>query len=123
MNIRDHIEAGHYPRDDKGRALVREQSGRTAHICATDAPGSHCIMGFDELAQRSWTPDGEVSGYENSRLLPPPPRKVKVTGYARVIAGTRCFVNVYEKRLEAAQDLGPRETLVELTGEYEEPWS
>ncbi len=32
MNIRDHIEAGHYPTDSKGRAVVPLSDGGTATI-------------------------------------------------------------------------------------------
>lgn len=46
MTVKEHIEAGHYPADEKGRALVPVGCDQVATICATDAPGVKPILGF-----------------------------------------------------------------------------
>lgn len=75
MNIKEHIDAGHYPVDKKGRALVPMKCGRTATILATDKPGEREIVGWVPSTARAaamidcWDP-------LTLDLLPPPPRKV-----------------------------------------------
>jgi len=123
VNIKEHIEAGHYPKDEKGRALVPMKSGRQLVVTATDKPGPCPIIGWVEGINHAfgWYGDSED-------LLPPPPRKVKVMAYTVL---TRGNTGKYEtsglffNRSEAgghncgASGLG----IVTLTGEYEEPWS
>lgn len=84
MNIRDHIIAGHYPRDELGRALVPSEGGSQITVCATDAPHPHPIVGFGQGYVSTWTADGRWSGMvpsdfnngiSGADLLPPPPRK------------------------------------------------
>ncbi len=117
--IKEHIEAGRYPVDAKGRALVPMRGGGIAVICATDKPGRHPIVGWIQGSNRSdaWHDENESGGY----FLPPPPRKVKVTAYAIVLAGTDDVLRVRLDR--PAGVTAGIERLVELTGEYEEPWS
>lgn len=135
-SIKEHIEAGHYPKDEKGRALVpqRAPSGEwVALIYATDLPGKWPILGrsfkrsvSDNTAPMQWDANGVGSGsmHEDWHLLPPPPRKVKVTAWASAVRGGtlntlqfhKCFA---ERDAEAA---GEGYRVVELTGEYEEPW-
>lgn len=73
MNIKEHIAAGHYPTDDKGRALVPMTAGGTLTVLATDRPGDHPIVGWVTGINinyiGAWATD-------SSYLCPPPPRKV-----------------------------------------------
>lgn len=117
MNIKEHIEAGHYPTDDKGRALVPTSDGRTYCVLAADVPSSLPIAGYcldrpDIISRQS------ESGHF---LLPPPPRKVKVTYYAEVDRESGKIVatsNVGRLGMSAPANW----VCVELTGEYEQPW-
>ena len=83
MNIKEHIEAGHYPTDDKGRALVpveptgAQWTGWTAAICATDGP-RRTIIGFGAGSARTWREDGSPDGHDEGRLLPPPSREPRI---------------------------------------------
>ncbi|MFA5900282.1 MAG: hypothetical protein WC829_14350 [Hyphomicrobium sp.] len=135
--IRYRIEAGHYPTDEKGRALVPLRDCSVATIYATDVPANlhnadgrtnrRLITGLIRYAQHSemgyWLPSGKVhdDGRDYNRdLMPPLPRKVKVTAWAIIdLAGNLCS-------LRATPPSGVAtglEKCVELTGEYEEPWS
>jgi len=133
MNIKEHIEAGHYPKDSKGRALVPYKDGGTVVVCATDMPGRCPILGFrvdstgnredQTLADTGW-------GYfpDSPFLLPPPPRKVKVTAWASVLGDTINKMHFHkhfaEQDVRESKEVnGGTYCLVELTGEYEEPWS
>ena len=75
MNIKDHIEAGHYPKDDKGRALAPHKHNGTVTVLATDYLGNQIVGWLTRCGSASaptiWKDDG-------SYLLPPPPRKVPV---------------------------------------------
>lgn len=129
MNIKKHIKAGRYPKDDQGRALVPMSNGDTFVVCATDKPRigdrHYCIIG--------WAGNGvlncfDADGWNESdgrALLPPQPRKVKETRWA-VYSHAGTFVQSYETEREArvACNSGvPAYQIVELTGEREEPWS
>jgi len=125
MNIKEHIEAGHYPKDEKGRALVSMKNGETAVICATDNPyGGVPIVGWCNSGPDSWGPNGVwKTGGDKRDLLPPPPRKVKVTRWL-VVNCHRIEYGPYEDEDDAkatARHHGA--IIVPLTGEYEEPWS
>lgn len=129
--IKAHIEAGHYPVDEKGRALVPVSGNLVATICATDAPSDRPIIGFirgathlDGCPLIAWHEDG---AHANPRgawtdLLPPPRRKVKVKTIAIVSAASG---NILSIRGEGNYPAGvaAHERVVELVGEYEEPWS
>lgn len=126
MDIREHIEAGRYPKDEKGRALVPTRKGGTATILSTDL-GLYIVAYYDGAA-RDWRPDGEHWGlFDNCRdellrlydLLPPSPRKVEVKGYALVARDGRVAEvrTVIPDRLAVSQF-----QIVELTGSYEEEW-
>jgi hypothetical protein len=129
MNIKEHIEAGHYPKDDKGRAIVPLASGHVATITATDKPGNFPIFGWytgtslgDGIAE-SWSARGHVTSNPTDRdLLPPPPRKVKVTAWA-LFARKADEVSVITLDPETAANWRTYNEVVEMTGEYEEPWS
>lgn len=128
MNIKDHIEAGHYPTDDKGRALVPMRREEVATILATDAPGTNPIIGMfrvangGETAVHLWTASGTVFRNSQSKSdLLPPPRKVKVTArLRRSTDGSWGIVRISRDGEGVA--LIPVGATVELTGEYEEPW-
>ncbi len=65
MNIKEHIDAGHYPKDEKGRALVPVSDGRTAIVLATDAPISAPIVGWMDARWDfpvNWNIDGTSGG-------------------------------------------------------------
>jgi hypothetical protein len=136
MNIREHIEAGHYPTDDRGRALVPTRCGNTFVAAATDRPHEHPIVGWSLVGGEgmSFTEHGTTRNHSESVwLLPPPPRKVKVTTWGLFWPeGTEysgvCY-GVRKTRIEAERrSLMPTGgnsvelKVVELTGEYEEPW-
>lgn len=128
MNIREHIEAGHYPRDDKGRALVPMQCGCVATIYATDHPNEEPIVGrlpSQDCEPMWWASDGTPSSdsHPDWRLLPPPPRKIAIEQWARVIKGTREVISVFDTPADAGGGINSREIVVPLTGEYEEPWT
>lgn len=135
MNIKQHIEAGHYPKDEKGRALVPMQHRGTATIYATDRGGRYCIVGVitgdicappvtwsEEGSHKSWAVDARD-------LMPPPPRKVKHMA-------TLCIPwdRISDKRdgkRKPSIELGDITSCGEdnkewkyvlLTGETEEPW-
>lgn len=124
MNILDHILANHYECDSKGRALVPMSGGRTATICATDAPGERPIVGWfvsdttGDAITVKWQPDGTDFGFSWITLLPPAPRKIKAACWA--------IRNSRGDFLRAVDSLptitAPGDTIVAATIEYEEPW-
>lgn len=122
MNILEHILADHYPKDEKGRALVPVSGNWTAIICATDGPRQEEIIGYGPASVLSWDPDG-VPGRGEAQfdtLLPPQPRKVKVTACAAFSKGGELR---YLETAPLDPKLYPNWAIVELTGEYEEPWA
>lgn len=125
MNIKEHIEAGHYPVDDKGRALVPMVSDRVAIIYCTDHGDGYCVLGRDPVkALRAWDCAGRNQHGPQDDLLPPAPRKV--TKYAAVHQGAMCNLHWYESDGPARRDITNRPNADEmalLSMEYEEPWS
>lgn len=128
MNIKEHIEAGHYPlRDIKDRPVIPMRDGRKAVICATDGPDGDEIVGWyydnsNEIGTVcSWQADGMFSSTTATLdLLPPLPRKVKVTKWGQ--ANSSVLYNTPEEARQSAArhtSLGP---VVEWTAEYEEEW-
>lgn len=130
MNIKEHIEAGHYPTDGNGRALVPTgESAWEAVIAATDAPGEWVLMGWvrrkgcNDASQASWFANGMAGSRAAITLLPPPPRRVKVQAWALVNDATKELrwltsseeAAIHEERLQGY-------LCVELTGGYDEPW-
>lgn len=115
MNIKEHIEAGHYPVDDKGRALVQASCGQVT-IVSTDRPGPLPILG--------WTDGGDLFASNGEGIRPPPPH-IR-TRYAAVHRGAMCDLHWHEsdgpaRRAVAGAANGNEWAL--LTMEYEEPWS
>lgn len=135
MNIKEHIEAGHYERDEKGRALVPMKCGKVAIIYASDYVGRWPIVGTIGWGRPSlWLETGEGEGNMSTDwfLLPPPPRKVKVRKWivfnerdqmtypmGGQIAPAGCFDKSEHAEAFAARRAGYK--VVELHGEYEEP--
>mgnify|MGYP003607547629 CR=1 FL=1 len=128
MNIKEHIEAGHYERDGKGRALVPMGAGRMATIYCTDHPGGlskskFCILGRDPDGQlRAWDPEGANEGFELDALGPPRPRKERVKRYGVFLADGTCW-STYADPDTASRIAGDRDgSVVTLHGEREVPW-
>jgi len=123
MNIKKHIEAGHYPTDEKGRALVPMRDGPTATILATDVGDNWTVVGHCLGQVYRWNDIGisrsSEPGYAG-QLLPPPPRKVEVKRWAEVRLSDRTVLVVFASSCIAA---GHGNVMVELTGSYDEPWS
>jgi hypothetical protein len=126
MNIRDHINAGHYPKDEKGRALVpvggQGRKGWTATIIATDAPEG--IIGFGPAYTRKWNDRGEdKAGHGDGDLLPPAPRKVEVKRWIELETDSDFASSTWTEK-QGGGTVKPREgcVIVELTGSYEMPW-
>lgn len=116
MNIKEHIEAGHYPTDDKGRALVPTRAGSLVTILATDLDK---IIGWSwELGAEDWSDEGLYIGIRESQhdLVPPGPHKVKVTAYAITDLNGR----ILRLRDDAPAGVAAGiEIVVTLTGEIE----
>lgn len=116
MNIKEHIEAGHYPVDDKGRPVVRSSAGGTLTVASIDKPGPYPIVG--------WYRSGALASYaaDSLDLCQPPPRKMKVTRWVALndMGGGAIAWHTHEAATKSANaGHGP---IVELTGEYEVPW-
>lgn len=131
MNIKEHIEAGHYPKDDQGRALVPTRRGEIVTVYATDHPGGYPIAGrINTLCMHpttcSETGDNKGWGVQPHDLLPPSPRKVKVKACAIMYGDGR--IGHFQIGREDADKFAAgwkhhSAFVVDLTGEYEEPWS
>lgn len=131
MNIRDHILAGHYPTDDKGRALVPTRGGGVATVTETNSPLTQPLMGWlsGEREGHDWYADGHWNNLRQPHrfdLLPPPPRKVKVTAHALVFNfnGRVLEVTSVSRIAETWRERGRMDgrVIVELTGEYDQGW-
>jgi hypothetical protein len=136
MNIKEHIEAGHYPKDENGHYIVPLRNGGLAWIYSTahgrlndrwPIAGSVCnedCVNGSEL--RCWAADGSLllsGSITESDLMPPGPRKVKVKrwgGFYRSEPGTLSGF-IFESQIEALGIFGEG-MVVEFTGEYEEKW-
>ncbi len=132
MNIKQHIEAGHYECTSKGHALVPTRDGSTAIICATDMPGARPILGWiptPAIARAisiEWQANGMAPLQDGLTLLPPAPRKVEVKLRGVFGKPSGAFCGAYPR--SASDDYihkyhGESVTrIVELTGSYEMPW-
>ena len=123
MNIKEHIDAGHYPKDEKGRALVPMRSCGIAVIFVTDADGPYSIIGRRPCAENptGWTPNGKWNvheSYSQRDLLPPPPRKVEIEVHVENDGPGALIV----KWATANAYRLPRNAVIKLTGSYEEEW-
>lgn len=130
MSIKEHIEAEHYEKDAKGRALVPLANGETATIYATDhTDGDLVIVGrifvAGENRLQKWDGEGRINRLDDKRLwlCLPPPRRVPVLLFLVKSPNTECGpferfddAERERKRLDNAQ-------IVSLRGEYLEAWS
>lgn len=132
MNIKEHLEAGHYERDECCAGWsVTLRNNSTAKVFTTKCGGSYPLVGVVSVIDRGWvvikwaadgTPEKDSCHWScNFDLLPPPPRKVKVTGWA-VISRNGHIDCTFKERERAVTHVSPGHRIVELTGEYEEPW-
>lgn len=136
MNIKEHIEAGHYPATTtcylggaQSTTLVPMRNGRIATIYSTEHGGEWPIAGsiaddgcINGRGLRCWKADGRISdsSISGENLMPPVPRKVRITAYAIVTMGGRIL------RLSETPPSGVAtgiEKLIELSEEIEVPWS
>lgn len=117
MNIKEAIERGLYPKDEKGNSLVPHSEGGHITVFSTSGLGDFPIIGWNY--KQAPNPNAWLANA--TCLLPPPPRKVKVKAYAVIVSGH--VPEVHANRSEAERHCGFKDQIVELTGEYEEPWS
>lgn len=128
MNIKEHIDAGHYP----VQGQVTLHNGSTAMIYTTDHPDSNFpIIGAvprlnNEWGIKSWRVDGTAKlGGSGYNILPPANRRVPVRAF--VVVGpdmqVRELVATEEEAVRHASDggWGPGCVAAELTGEIEQP--
>lgn len=130
MNIKEHIEAGHYEKDENGRAVLLMRNGKTAYIYTTKHGGKIAGATRNDLYENglmlcSWSNDGRDcsgNGHEYD-LMPPKPIKVRVSRWGGMWGENFKYVAsvTYDTREEAVAAFG-RQRVIELTGEYEEPW-
>lgn len=125
MNIKQHIEAGHYEKVSDHVYALRTRDGEKAFIYTTrHHPEWEIVGGIDgETEAFCWQADGKIRGSKTDDprdLLPPPPRKVKERGWA-VINKTSGESRFFATHMPAGFD--PDETLVDATLEFEVPWS
>lgn len=129
MNIKEHIDAQHYPCDSKGRALVPlggiGGEKVLVTILATDVGENWPIVGQVLGHVYRWDVHGRARSNEpgqGSNLLPPKPRKEKILRYGVIHADGR-FWTTYDLRHEAQREADKvNGGVVELTGDYEVPW-
>jgi hypothetical protein len=127
--IKEFIEKGAYPKDDKGRALVPMRGGHMATIAATDKPGIWPLTGWytgtgvGDGITASWCAQGSINGQSDAplNLLPPRPRKVKVTGLLKV-ANPRCLDDWRVVQIEGDLCSLPIGARIRFEAEYEVPF-
>lgn len=134
MNIKEHIEAGHYAPFMGGPGIgIQTESSGTAQIFTSSCGGLYPIVGVVSVLSQGWVPmQWAANGapylcQPEYQLLPPPPRKVEVKAWAQVAPNgdirslKRCADSLPAvkngRTVETLQD-----SIVELTGSYEEPW-
>lgn len=131
MNVKDHIEAGHYPVDKYGFPEVPREAG-TVSIISTNGPKpEYVLVGMREQRLYGWDADGNphLGFVETTRLLPPPPRKVPLEGWACVwLVHPVGKATIGWSKENLIRDAGPdpdgtRYRIVPLTGSYEEEWT
>lgn len=115
MNTKEHIEAGHYPKDEKGRALVPHKEGGVVTVFATSGSDDFPIIGWrfgQQPGPDAWSADSSV-------LLPPSPRKV--VRWAALSHEQLDALGMYESDGPARREVCGGKMLVQV--EYEEPWA
>lgn len=133
--IKEHIEAGHYERDeDCSGWSVPLQNNTTAKVFTAKCGGVAPLVGVVSVASYGWVPikwyaDGTPERNSSHwscqfNLLPPPPRKAKVTRF-HVLDKHNNTLSMSTSEQTAREEtcrLPNAVRFVELTGEYEEPW-
>ncbi len=122
MNIKEHIEAGHYPTTDGGMEIVQTSEGLTVHIFGVHPDGR--IAGWlssGDVSAYTWNAAGGALQERGGDLLPPPPRKVTEVRWAAFNRHGR-WVNSAPTREALAADEGRDVHLAEVTCTYELPW-
>jgi hypothetical protein len=118
VNIKQHIEAGHYPKTDEGMEIVQTSEGLTVHVADVHPDGR--IAGWlskGDPSAYTWNRDGGAFQEHGGDLLPPAPRKL--TRYLGIHPG--CPAGY-------ATEAELREKMAQYTGwvvgkiEYEENW-
>lgn len=124
MNIKQHIEAGHYPKTENGMEIVQTSEGLTVHIADVHPDGR--IAGWlskGDVSAYTWNAHGGAFQERGGDLLPPPPRKVKRSLWAAYARDTGRLLATEHSREQLGRFHPSSVHFVELTGEYEEPWS
>lgn len=131
MNIKEHIQAGHYPVDEKGRALVPMRNGATATVYTVQhgdpwpIAGSFKDDGFiNGFSLVCWQADGRISSSSEAPrdLMPPALRKVRVVAWALVGKQSGSVFRCVTDEEEAREYPSIRDgtwRVVPLVGEYE----
>ncbi len=127
MNIRQHIEAGHYSKlGEHGAEIVPTTDKRTVRIADIDEESGRICGWLDGWHHAcTWDASGRLlsNGASNDpsspHLLPPPPRKVKAERVLLIYSDGTEIVTTEEHRAGYEK---PKHC-VPLTGEYEEAWS
>lgn len=120
MNIKQHIEAGHYPKTGEGMEIVQTSEGLTVHVADVHPDGR--IAGWLSTGDPSaytWNARGGAFQEHGGDLLPPAPRKVEVVRYAEVRLEDGYVKGCFGPTVSPAHGC----VMVKLTGSYEEPWS
>jgi hypothetical protein len=135
MNIKEHIEAGYYPRDENGHYVVPMRNGDIAWVYTTKhgrTDDSWPIAGAiaDAVSLNGsgllcWMSDGSIvsKGASRNDLMPPPPRKEQITRWTCI--GRDGISEGYWSSFIPAKTYAssrPHLQLVKLTGEYEVLW-
>lgn len=139
MNIKEHIEAGHYSWDETAGAWnVVLRNNTTAKVFSTSLGGNAPLIGVVSVAVRGWTPilwdvhgcpEGNSSHWSmDFEIQMPPPRKIIVKRWGWVgqlpSKATTCLYDNESMAREHASRFVNRDNwkFIAWTGEYLEEW-
>jgi hypothetical protein len=121
--IKEHIEAGHYPKTEDGMEIVQTSEGLTVHVADVHPDGR--IAGWlskGDPSAYTWNARGGAFQEHGGDLLPPPPRKVVVERWHGLDANGNT-ANWWGNEPRRDVWAGTRIVrVVKLTGEYEDPF-